>query len=434
MEEHAITWRRNSRFTVPRNYISHSSGAHWLDHTYRIKGLITNTNLPASSRPVTMANGLSWSRPNQCNSVDPLSDSRFQDLWSDPVDCRSCVMCQNEKYSSGVTNSSSTKAVALGGYAIDNHIHEGGYPLYDSPYCTGQLSCWTAHGSPGEDCNSSACTISAPTNQPSPNYESFWNPASFPEPKQQLYESADPDPPGSRSTNSSSLEPFSSLSITSQPDKNLSIRCSDEDYLSFSNLHSDKSARRNAHVGLTGESENDISEAAVSQSEVLLARNGHAKPVAFESCLNGASSIAVLISDETNYIQSLVDDDKYRMERSNTAGGSTTNGYETSSSDNAQSRDQDQASTHDSAHESMNESSQEREAKDHFLIEQKNAGKTYKQIRQEGRFRIAESTLRGRYRNLTKEKVARVRKPVWKIKDVGTEGRNRLTSNTYCCI
>ncbi|KAI9663982.1 MAG: hypothetical protein M1821_007473 [Bathelium mastoideum] len=56
--------------------------------------------------------------------------------------------------------------------------------------------------------------------------------------------------------------------------------------------------------------------------------------------------------------------------------------------------------------------------KDDFLIQQKRAGMTYKEIKLRGNFLEAESTLRGRYRNLTKRREERVRKPEWEEKDV----------------
>ncbi|EFX00540.1 hypothetical protein CMQ_7542 [Grosmannia clavigera kw1407] len=56
---------------------------------------------------------------------------------------------------------------------------------------------------------------------------------------------------------------------------------------------------------------------------------------------------------------------------------------------------------------------EDRLRKDNFLIEQKRAGLTYKQIRRLGGFQEAESTLRGRHRTLTKPKEERVRKPAW---------------------
>jgi hypothetical protein len=43
---------------------------------------------------------------------------------------------------------------------------------------------------------------------------------------------------------------------------------------------------------------------------------------------------------------------------------------------------------------------------------------TYKEIRRKGGFIEAESTLRGRFRTLTKHRDARVRKPEWTENDV----------------
>lgn len=59
-----------------------------------------------------------------------------------------------------------------------------------------------------------------------------------------------------------------------------------------------------------------------------------------------------------------------------------------------------------------------RSAKDEFLIQKRRAGMSYKDIRLEGGYTEAESTLRGRFRTLTKPKSARVRKPEWSDKDV----------------
>lgn len=59
-----------------------------------------------------------------------------------------------------------------------------------------------------------------------------------------------------------------------------------------------------------------------------------------------------------------------------------------------------------------------RDAKDDFLVRSKLAGMSYKDIRRKGKFTEAESTLRGRFRTLTKHKAARVRKPEWSDKDV----------------
>jgi hypothetical protein len=59
-----------------------------------------------------------------------------------------------------------------------------------------------------------------------------------------------------------------------------------------------------------------------------------------------------------------------------------------------------------------------RDAKDDFLVRSKLAGMSYKDIRRQGNFTEAESTLRGRFRTLTKHKAARVRKPEWGENDV----------------
>lgn len=61
-----------------------------------------------------------------------------------------------------------------------------------------------------------------------------------------------------------------------------------------------------------------------------------------------------------------------------------------------------------------------RDAKDDFLIRSKLAGMSYKEIRRQGKFSEAESTLRGRFRTLTKHKAARVRKPEWNDNDVSS--------------
>ncbi|GAB1319987.1 Myb-like domain-containing protein [Madurella fahalii] len=60
----------------------------------------------------------------------------------------------------------------------------------------------------------------------------------------------------------------------------------------------------------------------------------------------------------------------------------------------------------------------DRMSKDDFLVKHKQMGMTYKEIRRIGGFTEAESTLRGRYRTLTKSREARVRKPEWSEKDL----------------
>lgn len=56
--------------------------------------------------------------------------------------------------------------------------------------------------------------------------------------------------------------------------------------------------------------------------------------------------------------------------------------------------------------------------KDELLVQYKEAGMGYKEIKQLGGFSEAVSTLRGRYRTITKPKEARVRKPAWTDRDV----------------
>lgn len=53
-----------------------------------------------------------------------------------------------------------------------------------------------------------------------------------------------------------------------------------------------------------------------------------------------------------------------------------------------------------------------------FLVRARMAGMSYKGILSKGNFTDAESTLRGRFRTLTKDKKDRVRKPIWTANDV----------------
>ncbi|KAB8295749.1 hypothetical protein EYC80_008574 [Monilinia laxa] len=59
-----------------------------------------------------------------------------------------------------------------------------------------------------------------------------------------------------------------------------------------------------------------------------------------------------------------------------------------------------------------------RSEKDEFLVSSRRQGISYKQIRSKGKFSDAESTLRGRFRTLTKDKKDRVRKPKWTDNDL----------------
>ncbi|KAM0259846.1 hypothetical protein ACHAQJ_003090 [Trichoderma viride] len=60
----------------------------------------------------------------------------------------------------------------------------------------------------------------------------------------------------------------------------------------------------------------------------------------------------------------------------------------------------------------------DRETKDRFLVEAKLSGVSYKDIKRLGNFTEAESTLRGRFRTLTKKKEHRVRDPQWTAIDI----------------
>lgn len=60
----------------------------------------------------------------------------------------------------------------------------------------------------------------------------------------------------------------------------------------------------------------------------------------------------------------------------------------------------------------------QRTADDATLLEGKAKGLTYKEIKKQLHVQCAESTLRGRFRSLTKPRKDRVRKPVWQQRDV----------------
>lgn len=64
-----------------------------------------------------------------------------------------------------------------------------------------------------------------------------------------------------------------------------------------------------------------------------------------------------------------------------------------------------------------------RERRDQYLLDRREEGYTYKDIKVMGNFSEAESTLRGRVRVLTKDRSERVRRPVWTESDVGTPSR-----------
>lgn len=57
-------------------------------------------------------------------------------------------------------------------------------------------------------------------------------------------------------------------------------------------------------------------------------------------------------------------------------------------------------------------------ARDEFILTCRAAGMSYRALKEYGNLPDAESTLRGRYRTLTKNKQDRVRRPVWTERDV----------------
>ncbi|KAF2486584.1 hypothetical protein BDY17DRAFT_321364 [Neohortaea acidophila] len=59
-----------------------------------------------------------------------------------------------------------------------------------------------------------------------------------------------------------------------------------------------------------------------------------------------------------------------------------------------------------------------REQRDNLLVSLRDKGVPYKEIKRKYGFKEAESTLRGRFRALTKDKEERVRRPAWETKDV----------------
>lgn len=66
----------------------------------------------------------------------------------------------------------------------------------------------------------------------------------------------------------------------------------------------------------------------------------------------------------------------------------------------------------------VTESSNSRKARDQYLLDMREKGFTYREIKDSGDFEEAESTLRGRVRVLTKARSERVRKPEWTDRDV----------------
>ncbi len=80
----------------------------------------------------------------------------------------------------------------------------------------------------------------------------------------------------------------------------------------------------------------------------------------------------------------------------------------------------DDASIADDASMAGDSETEDREHRDDLLLKLREKGYPYRYIKRYGRFKEAESTLRGRYRSLTKDKGERVRRPQWETKDVSS--------------
>lgn len=76
----------------------------------------------------------------------------------------------------------------------------------------------------------------------------------------------------------------------------------------------------------------------------------------------------------------------------------------------------------------------DRGAMDEFLVRSRLAGKSYREIRRLGGFVEAESTLRGRFRALTKRKEERVRRPEWSDVDVSPLVPFCFLSSPHFCL
>jgi hypothetical protein len=81
---------------------------------------------------------------------------------------------------------------------------------------------------------------------------------------------------------------------------------------------------------------------------------------------------------------------------------------------------EDSDSTPDVNELAINEATHRRE-RDRYLLKKRAEGYSYREIKRMGKFREAESTLRGRVRVLTKDKSERVRRPEWNPQDVSNK-------------
>ena len=381
-------------------------------------------NLPSHLHSLRMLDNSSWATSTPCSTPGSFSGSQFQDLWSDPVDCRSCLLCQNEKCSIEAISRHSTQPAITGRYPVKTQTRDGGLVLDEPIYDTSQLNAWNVQDFSRDRCRSSICANGAHADQNTHNFAGIWSNDNLNEANRGFYTSNEGIPSGSQPANNTSLESFSDLSIHSQTNRCLNYRPDEKGYFPYTCNYKNMGPWQITETELADEPKQNVASDLIVQSESSLAMEHHVNPIIANSCLDEASNVSVSISDESDYMQSLVDDEKYRNERSIEAEYDTMSCCDTPSSDNTQNGGQEQGSPQDSPHESTGESIQERDMMDNFLVQQKESGKTYKQIRKEGGFKVSESTLRGRYRNLTKKKEARVRKPIWKKRDVSLGFQN----------
>ena len=366
-----------------------------------------------------MADSPSWAQSTPCSTIESLSGSHFEDLWSDPVDCQSCVLCQTEKCSFEAISEISGQPGVTSGYPTKPHVRDGGLILGETPYGSCQLNAWNAQNVSSDSYRSGICPNGTEAGQITPTYSRFQSNGDYNRANPALYPSDEEVPANSKSANSVSLKSFSELSIQSQPEKHPFYL--PDGKVMFSNTcdYRNMGTWQASGMELDGEPRQSAVTAFEAQTGYSIAIEQPLQPFGANRSLEEASNILVSVGGDADYIESLVDDDQYRMESGKEVECDTMSGCDSPSSATTKSCGQENSSPRDSLGESFGESSQERDTQDRFLIQHKQAGKTYKQIRKEGGFKVTESTLRGRYRNLTKKKEERVRKPVWKKKDVG---------------
>ncbi|KAK2865027.1 hypothetical protein FQN49_003981 [Arthroderma sp. PD_2] len=123
-----------------------------------------------------------------------------------------------------------------------------------------------------------------------------------------------------------------------------------------------------------------------------------------------ATNPETLVASESIYLEDAdLDNVNERQFRGGSSSGTDTDGQFALSSGANEGR---------SKRKGFRSSPQRNDDRDAFLIKCKLAGMSYKEIKAKGKFTVAESTLRGRFRSLTKRKELRVRKPGWQESDV----------------